>query len=315
MIYQLSKILDTARCAPSVHNTQPWKVRSDGTEVIVSLDPEHTLQEGDPTGRQTTISLGIFAEAFRIGAEANAVSIVNMKLEDRELIISLSEGDNPGKSSPEVKLLKSRATDRSIYKPVNIPKELTEELNNAATSDSIEVHVVTDRGKLSKIAELTQKGISLAMSNPKFRSELTKYLVLPWSKSRRGIAVKSLYLSTFLEIMQPIFLKMGWGLQAESKTERRRWDSASAVVVITASGDSREYWFEAGRTYLKTSLAIEGAGLAQATSAAVVEASTFHEDIEALIDTNKRILCMLRIGNGASNRYYSPRVSADELLH
>jgi hypothetical protein len=73
-------------------------------------------------------------------------------------------------------------------------------------------------------------------------------------------------------------------------------------------------WFEVGRSYLRASLEIEKAGLSQATSAAIVEASNFHEDVEQILGSNLRIQAIIRIGKGRKIRYRSPRVSARELL-
>jgi hypothetical protein len=63
------KIIDLALFAPSVHNTQPWKVKLLDNGLLISLDPAHKLKYGDPTGRETQISLGIFAEAVICSAE------------------------------------------------------------------------------------------------------------------------------------------------------------------------------------------------------------------------------------------------------
>jgi nitroreductase len=65
---KLEAILELARFAPSVHNTQPWMVTLHDKTITVSIDPAHKLQDGDPTGRETIISLGIFAEALQIAA-------------------------------------------------------------------------------------------------------------------------------------------------------------------------------------------------------------------------------------------------------
>jgi hypothetical protein len=73
-------------------------------------------------------------------------------------------------------------------------------------------------------------------------------------------------------------------------------------------------WFEAGQTYLRASLELERLGFSQATSAAPVEAATFHEDIESLLKTNQRLQAVIRIGKGAAKRRYSPRVPAKELI-
>jgi hypothetical protein len=172
-----------------------------------------------------------------------------------------------------------------------------------------------DRDVVKAAAKLTSQGIQLALSSPGFRKELSQYLVLPWSRKKRGIAVKSLHVSWLLEVMEPWLIRLGIGLKAEADLEKKRWLSASAIIVITSIGDMPKYWFEVGRTYLRVSLIVEKHSLSQATSAAVVEASDFHEDVEKLMHTKQRIQSMMRIGApGAPKRYHSPRLDAEELI-
>jgi nitroreductase len=47
----LPAIIENARFAPSVHNSQPWVVSTKDNAVVVELDRQHTLGAGDPTGR------------------------------------------------------------------------------------------------------------------------------------------------------------------------------------------------------------------------------------------------------------------------
>jgi hypothetical protein len=310
---QLHQILDIARLAPSVHNAQPWLVSTNEDVIIVDLDQQHTLTQGDPTGRQTIMSMGIFAEAIRIGVEAVGLKVISAELIDTQVFIKVSEAKESQSSKDAVELLQKRCSDRSIYKPTEVAPAVSKAITQAHVNH-IQVYVITDKGLLQTIANLTAKGIRLALSSPDFRHELSQYLVEPWSKKKRGIAVQSLYIFPVLAWLEPWLMWLGIGLNMESNLEKQRWESASGVVAITAEGDMPQYWFAAGQTYLRASLAIEAAGLSQATSAAIVEASDFHEDIEKLLKTNQRILAMIRIGKGSQTRHYSPRVSVDELL-
>lgn len=309
----LKSILEDARFAPSVHNTQPWKVSADEGSVIIGLDPEYLLKDGDPTGRETIISLGIFAEAVRLSAEARGYKAKAVTLHGKSAIVSLESGT--AKTDADfTHLIRTRATDRSIYRPTEISDESVRAITSAWQSGDTSIYVLREKSQLMKIAELTSRAIRMAISNPEFRKELSGYLVLPWSAKKRGISVKSLYIPQLVAVFEPFLLRFGIGLNAEARLERKRWESASAVVAITAKGDMPEYWFEVGRAYLAVSLAIEKAGLAQATSAALVEASNYHEDIEKMLGTSERLQCMIRIGQGSKRRAYSPRVSAEALM-
>jgi hypothetical protein len=311
----LNDIVDIARFAPSVHNTQPWLISSEKQSITVTLDAEHVLKDGDPTGRQTTISMGIFAEALIIAA--SKYNLVEEKISfNRESFTirfkeSTKKNDDKTKS---IRYLKSRCTDRSIYQKIKLSTEVIDKISHAAHINGSSVHVLTRDSDISEIATFTAKGIKLALSNPNFRKELSNYLVVQWSKRKRGISVKSLYINPILASFEPLLMRLGIGLPLEVNLEKKRWESASGIVILCADGDLAKYWFDTGRAYLNICLSIESHGLSQATSAAIVEAADYHEDIEKLIGTNQRILSVIRIGKGVEKRNHSPRLESSDMI-
>jgi hypothetical protein len=312
---KIIEVLEIARQAPSVHNTQPWLVNGSKNVVKVSINNKYKLVDGDPTGRQTIISMGIFCEAICLAAEKFGFAEFRTEIKDKSAEIHFKRQNNIAKSTDQkIKLLKKRCTDRSIYKPVEISSSIKNTIENINHNEGIGIELITDKSIIIQIAILTSKGIKLALSNPAFRIELSRYLILPKTKKRRGISIKSLYLPWMTIYFEPILVRLGLVIGAEAKLEKRRWLSASGVVAIFGDGDLNNFWFETGRTYLRVSLAIEQLGLSQATSAAIVEASNYHEDIEKSLNSNQRVLALIRIGKGRKKRFYSPRVNAEELI-
>jgi hypothetical protein len=310
----LYEIINLARLAPSVHNTQPWKVQALGDQIKVAMFSQYVVKEGDPTGRQTIISMGIFCEAVRLCAEAYGFTCLKLTLHDNAATMQFKAKRPIGfKKNGNIDLLKSRCSDRSIYKPAKIEAQVRSKLKDIKI-EGVRVEIITDRALMLKIAELTSKGIKLALSNPAFRHELSRYLLVPLSRKKRGISVKSIYIPWPLAVLEPMLIRLGWSTGAEATLERRRWESSSAVISIFADGDAPNFWLNAGRAYFKASLVIEGLGFSQATSAAIVEASNYHDDIEEALHTSQRILALIRIGKGKKKRFHSPRVLADELI-
>jgi nitroreductase len=310
----LKAIVDLARLAPSVHNTQPWQVTmTDEDKLAVTLDRAHTLEAGDPTGRQDIISLGIFCEAVDMAARGCGFKVQKAVFHDNHAELHLQTHTPVAADTQAAKHLRSRSSDRSIYSPATIDQRVARSIEKAS-ADRVKVHVTSDPQIIGVVADLTSRAMGVALSSQALRDELSEYLVRQGSGKKRGIAVGSLYINPVLGWLEPFLLKHGINLGAEAKLEKRRWESAAGLVIITAEGDMPHYWFEVGQAYLRASLAIEEAGLSQATSAAVVEASNYHEDVEELLGTQQRILAILRVGRGQTERRYSPRVPADELI-
>lgn len=310
----LLEIIELARHAPSVHNTQPWKVSAEKNSIIVSIDSRFQLTDGDPTGRETIISLGIFTEAVCSAAAELGLKVRSCRISNKTVVIVFRDEIKPITKKTFETLIKGRFTDRSVYQPVIIDDSIVQKLEHLQRASGITIRVANKPVIIEAVADLTAKAIKLALSNPSFGKELGDYLVQPWSKKSRGIATQSLQLPWYISTAQPFMVRHGLGNKNAADLERERWQSASALVIITADGDLEEYWFETGRTYLRVSLTIEKLGLSQATSAAIVEASNYHEDIEGLLRTKQRILSIIRIGAGSGKKVHSPRAAATELI-
>lgn len=308
----INNIISIARLAPSVHNTQPWQVKAEGDKIILSLKPERKLIYGDPIGRQSWISLGIFTESCVIALRVEGFEATNIIQDDEQIYINVrSSVGNFDKS--DLVALKNRFTDRSIYTPTKITGDQIKEFEASWQSSSVEVKGVTAHEIIDKCATLTRQGLLLALSSPDFRKELSDYLV-PNDKTPYGIPTSALKSGKIISRFTKRLIARGVRRKQEAQLEYERWLSASAVIFILASGDTKPYWLEAGRAYLRASLAIEKLGLRQATSAAVVEASDFHEDIEQMLGSKKRILCMLRVGISNSKKIYSGRFEVEDLI-
>jgi hypothetical protein len=54
----LAEAIEAAAYAPSVHNTQPWRWRIDGDDLLLYADRDRQLLVSDPDGRMLTVSCG-----------------------------------------------------------------------------------------------------------------------------------------------------------------------------------------------------------------------------------------------------------------
>lgn len=310
---RIMEILELARFAPSVHNTQPWIVAVRDDNILIQIDQKYRLEDGDPVGRQTMISLGIFSEAVVIAARKYNLLLKQVTLSDAGVALRFgffeSKTDNT-----YADLIRKRVSDRSVYKRIAISPEMVTALENSDQQKGIGISVRTDPEFIARVSDLTARGIAIALSNPGFRKELSKFILPARSIKKRGISVKNLYIPKIRSMFEPLLLRFGWKLDKEAIIEKERWNSASGIICITSQSDMPRAWFDAGRTYLQVALLVEKLGLSQATSAAAVEASTYHHDLEQMLGTTRRLQCVIRIGEGRKKRQPSPRVDAVDLL-
>jgi nitroreductase len=65
---EIAILITAAGAAPSMHNTQPWRLAVVGSVVDVLLDPDRSLPAEDPTGRLMRIGLGAATFNLRVAA-------------------------------------------------------------------------------------------------------------------------------------------------------------------------------------------------------------------------------------------------------
>ncbi|WP_067176486.1 Acg family FMN-binding oxidoreductase [Microtetraspora niveoalba] len=107
-------LLVAAEQAPSVLNTQPWRLRTSGHDVAELLcDPSRRLRVSDPRGRSMHLSCGAalfnLRLAIRIGGHRPAVSLLPDP-EEPELLASIRMSE----STP------ANATERSLYSAIRV---------------------------------------------------------------------------------------------------------------------------------------------------------------------------------------------------
>lgn len=168
----------------------------DAPEITLCLDRRAILPQSDPTGRQAVISIGCALEHIMIGAahygialqthfiEANlSISSCAQEMAEEEAVVplirlSVGEPTVPPSGHALFDLIFSRKTNRAEYNPeIRIPSEVCDELLTCPVAPDIFLHLVTDQGRRSAIAELEAQANSFVMNSPAFSKELGSWLL------------------------------------------------------------------------------------------------------------------------------------------
>ena len=321
MNHSLTDILEYARLAPSVHNTQPWHFKIDMAASSISLFAEtiRALEAGDPTKRELWVSLGVCLESIvqsakALGFSAEVTSLQHNSLTDEIAHILVKP---VAQDEPELLMaLKNRHSYRGPMKNDPIPDSLISTCNQAIQDiEGISLILVKENEKKDRIADITDKGMRMALSSAKFRKELAPLLNYNWSPARIGLHGFTMNYGTLGSIWQKWSVILGVDSTRQAEADKQRVLESSGLLFILSKGDVPRFWLNVGRAYMRVVLEITKAGFAHSTLTAPVEAARFHEDIENMLGTKNRIQSMIRIGNALEpNTRNSPRLSVDELL-
>lgn len=311
---KLLYVCEFGRLAPSVHNTQPWNISIHDKELIVSINHQRALKHGDPTKRQTWISLGCFVENILLAGQVfglhGHITLANNSSE--QVHIHFQTG--PELAKQNLNNILNRHTNRADFDRDNINSTQKSELLKS-TKDLLGTNVLVESNReiVEEIATLTARAIAMALSLPEFKKELGALVRPTFSRKLDGIPARSLGVGTLRSFTESKRFQYSTVASRESKKEYHRMCASAGFIIIATSGDVAKYWLEAGRAYERTVLKLTEFGFAHSTTAAIVEAPDFHKELEAKLETKNRIQAVIRYGHTAKKAYPSPRYSVAQL--
>ncbi len=312
---KLRYLCELGRLAPSVHNTQPWEISIREQELVVSVNHIRKLKHGDPTGRQTWISLGCFVENILLAGQAfglqGQIAPASSALNQVRIHFESAAKHN----QQNLENILNRHTNRAAFDGDDINSTQKSELQKS-TKELLNTQVFIESNQEIKeqIATLTARAIAMALSLPEFKKELGALIRPAFSHKPDGIPAKGLGIGTMRSLIESKRFQLTRIATRESNKEYGRMLSSVGFIIVTTTGDVTKYWLEAGRAYERVVLTLTEFGFAHSTTAAVVEAPDFHRELEATLGTKNRIQAIIRYGHTSKKSYSSPRFNVSQLL-
>lgn len=207
-----TELADYARFAPSPHNTQPTRLHVvDDEHAELHFVPARGLPVGDPLGRFTYLTFGIFAEMLRIAAHA----------QQRELEIDYVGGplydgppDQPRKVATlrlvrcdapiddfDPELIMRRRTNRHPYDNRPLPEHVLSRLRDEAARYGHRFGIATDDRAVQWVKELNRDALYHDLEHERYRRELASWLRYSDAEARRrrdGLSASALVLPGWL---------------------------------------------------------------------------------------------------------------------
>jgi hypothetical protein len=179
----IDELLRAAIAAPSLHNTQPWRlrVRDGGTTIQMFADPDRMLPVTDPQGRSAYIGCGAALLNLRVAAAAKGMQADVALTPDPSLPlfvaqVELSDGHRAAPHDRELAAAISlRHSNREPYSDDAVPQDIRTDLAHAAVAEGCVLRFLDDNEAV-RVRRLSTDAERELLGNPAYRAELARWV-------------------------------------------------------------------------------------------------------------------------------------------
>jgi nitroreductase len=293
---------DRARLAPSVHNSQPWRLDLFADRLEVRLDTARRLPVLDPTGRDLVLSVGAALLNARVGLAAGRAGEEVSRFPDParpDLVAVLRPVAYPPAAALAAldPLVPLRRSHRGVFSG-GAPEQLVEELEAAAAAEGADL-VPVDRSQRPAVARLARAAADAQDADSDHRRELRSWTSRPPGQ-RDGVQVEprwvgrrggdELTLRTFRPDRSP-----AGALPPAGPLPPGAADPETLLVLATA-GDEPVDWLRAGEALERVLLAAVRRGWQVGLATQPVEVPVTRAELGALVTPGRSPHVLLRIG-------------------
>jgi hypothetical protein len=300
--------------APSAHNSQPWSVKINQSNITVGISKERLLVHGDPIMRQTLISIGALISNTVKAAECFGFNVVITLLPDGFSIkndIAILQFTPPVENilSPinevELDTIRTRMVNRGDFSSKKIPNSVIESLTRSFNTENIQLLVCEEPEEINRASNLVYEATRFAMDGTSFRNELYQYLIED-DINKVGIPLNT------SNISNKKLLEENPDLLAEK--DRATFRSCAAIALIASTTDDYETWISSGIYMENLALNLTSLGISWSVAAGPIEAPGSYGKLKQIFKTDLRPQFFFRLGYSTKDFPHSPRLDIDEII-
>lgn len=249
--------------APSVHNSQPWRIRVSTGSVHLYADPELHLTQTDPDGRDLYVSCGIMLHHMRIALAAVGwhADVTRLPIpEDPYHIASLEVHlQNPSEHAVALAAaIPRRRSDRRWYSSWPVPEAHLATLGKRAAAEG----VVLDRAQMSTyFRRAAATAAEVHAQDPLYQNEMAL-----WSGDHRtedGVPGANVPASAAPTDKSTRMATRAFAASALAQTAHvDSNDDAGVLLLVSTPGDDRASQIRAGEAASAILLEATAMGLA-----------------------------------------------------
>jgi hypothetical protein len=253
------KIVRNAVKAPSGHNTQPWLFAKEDDGLSIIPDFSRSLPVADAENRELFISLGCAAETAMIAARFYGYKAeLNLDLLETKSSIRMILTKHDNSEQPELfSFINFRQTTRKPCDNKLIPRQDLEMLKATASKEGVNIRYYIGQNEMQQFSPFISEAIRIQMNNPKFRSELIKWMRFSEKEAiQKGDGLYSACsgVPSMGRMLGSFVLKNFVTAKSENQRMLKQLEKTATVALFTSPNNSFGDWIKTGMVFQRFAL-------------------------------------------------------------
>lgn len=299
----LRELVRYATLAPSSHNTQCWTFALDpeGRSIAIRQDPARRCPAVDPDDHHVFVSLGCAAENLIQAALAHGLR-GDAQFESSSDVLRVTLEPTRAHTTDVFSAITRRQCTRGDYDGTPLASAELTLLQQAGTSDTVQVLLLTERPAMEQTLEYVIHGNTAQLADAAFVSELKA-----WIRFNGAAAVRTrdgLYSVSSGNPNIPSWvgdMAFRWVFTAKGENDRyaRQVRSSAGIAIFVGQAADKAHWVDVGRCYERFALQATALGIRNAFMNQPVEVAALRPQFASAMGlTGQRPDLVVRFGRG-----------------
>jgi len=303
--------------APSIHNTQPWRFRWDGSAFELRADTTRGLTVSDPDGRELVLSCGAALYNLRLALAKLGHRAIVTPLPDRtdpRLLARVEVAPSvPADAATRLTFaaLLRRHTHRGAFDDRPLAPDLAVALQRAADEEFGHLIYVHDPGQRRRVLSLARAADRELAADERVQDEMARWTPAPTSRRTDGVPTTAYAADPPVPVddLAPRDFDQGRGFGRLDSEE----SPPGVIAVLVTDTDLELDWLNAGQALERLLVTAARHGAFAALHSQVVELPHRRAELRRELCTDGYPQIMLRFGYAADG-VTTPRRPVDDII-
>lgn len=294
---QIETVGRAAGRAPSVHNTQPWRITMRRGDLYLSSDADRRLAAADPQGREMVMSCGAalynLVLALRHLGHRPAVQLLPDADYPHQLAaVSPDGGPGPADGDEDrFAAIALRRTYRGVFTADPVPDELLRLLQRAAVHERAEL-TTYDGADVRALATVTELASYMHARDGVYAAEHNRWMRA--ANTARADGIHAAHVPGAAPRGDPHFPPR---FVDETRPPTTVTPPTGVVALLSTRGDTPRDWLHAGLALQRVLLQLTAAGYAAALHSQPLEIPHLRDFVAGEFTPGRHPQMLLRIGH------------------